>query len=274
MARNNQDEYAAESQIAGFLRTFLGLGRDDSLDSRVSGSGDGEKRKKGLFWSPYEREGRKRATPPPAQPEYSQPVRPQTTSRFQRPPATNRTSSGSGNGEAEGRVKTASYSQGGAKTGSYSNAPSTPPDRIGSATRVEGSTQPIGYLLESYAKGALPPQGLDEFLQQARTTFTQVGDMYQYWLKFQAESLGRMFTEIRETINPQTDVGNGNRKGPQRVEVVRASTPTSESPPAEYSAPQPESPVETTSPPPPPQERPGQNAPPMDPSNKPWIERE
>lgn len=261
MARNNQDENAAESQIAEFLRSFLGLGRDGSLDGHISGSGDGEKRKKRLFWSPYEQEGRKRATPPPVQPEYSQPpVRPQTTSRFQRPPAAARTSSGSGNGEAESRVKVAGYSQGGAKTGSYSNAPSTPSDQTGSASRVEGPTQPIGYLFESYAKGALPPQGLDEFLQQAQTTFIQVGDMYQYWIKFQGESLGRMFNEIRETITPQTG-GCSTRKGPQRVEVIRASTATSESP-AEYSS--------GTSP----AAQPETAAAPMDTSNKPWIERE
>lgn len=267
MARNNQDENSAEGRVAGFLRTFLELGRDDAAQGRIAGSGDGEKRNKGLFWSPFERGERKQSRPAPAQPERVQPVYPQTTSRFQRPPAANRSGSGSGNGEAAGSPKVASYSSTASTTSTAA--------QTDSATRVEGSTQPIGYLLESYAKGALPPQGLDEFLQQARTTFTQVGDFYQYWIKFQGESLGRMFNEIRESITPQGP-GNGNRKGPQRVEVVRAPASGQEAPPAQYSGtPTQEGSGATPAPEsaPPPQNQPGQSAPPIDPSNKPWIER-
>ncbi|MFQ3662805.1 MAG: hypothetical protein SNJ69_10485, partial [Chloroflexaceae bacterium] len=89
---------------------------------------------------------------------------------------------------------------------------------------VEGVVQPIGYLIRSYIRGALPPQGLEQFTREARATFTDVWKFYSYWTRFQTDELFRMGRELTDAVlgerGRSLEGGNGGRDQPRRIRVT------------------------------------------------------
>jgi len=89
--------------------------------------------------------------------------------------------------------------------------------------------QPIGYLIRSYVRGALPPQGLEQFTREARATFTDVWKFYSYWTRFQTDELFRMGRELTDALfggrGRSLEGGNGGREQPRRIRVTTANGP-------------------------------------------------
>lgn len=106
---------------------------------------------------------------------------------------------------------------------------------------AEGYVQPIGYGLRSYVRGALPPQGLEQFTREFRATLTDVWNFYSYWTRFQTDELVRIGKEVFDTLVPPANngeaasgssvrrikvaVGNGEKK------LDRVATTTTVDPP-------------------------------------------
>ena len=110
---------------------------------------------------------------------------------------------------------------------------------------VEGVVQPIGYLIRSYVRGALPPQGLEQFTREARATFTDVWKFYSYWTRFQTDELFRMGRELTDALfggrGRSLEGGNGGREQPRRIRVTTANGPEETKKPVQSSAPSPPS---------------------------------
>ncbi len=64
----------------------------------------------------------------------------------------------------------------------------------------EGFVQPIGYGIRTYVRGALPPQGLEQFTREFRATLTDVWNFYSYWTRFQTDELFRMGREAVDVV--------------------------------------------------------------------------
>ncbi len=93
---------------------------------------------------------------------------------------------------------------------------------------TEGYVQPVGYLLRSYARGALPPQGLEQFTRETRATFTDVWKLYSYWTRFQAEELGRIGRELLDVVvdkpaSAEGGMASGGRESIRRIKVTMAN---------------------------------------------------
>jgi hypothetical protein len=105
--------------------------------------------------------------------------------------------------------------------------------------------QPIGYLIRSYVRGALPPQGLEQFTREARATFTDVWKFYSYWTRFQTDELFRMGRELTDALfggrGRSLEGGNGGREQPRRIRVTTANGPEETKKPVQSSAPSPPS---------------------------------
>ncbi|MGQ9925673.1 MAG: hypothetical protein ACUVS4_02265 [Chloroflexaceae bacterium] len=110
---------------------------------------------------------------------------------------------------------------------------------------VEGVVQPIGYLIRSYVRGALPPQGLEQFTREARATFTDVWKFYSYWTRFQTDELFRMGREFSDALfggrGRSLEGGNGGREQPRRIRVTTANDSEETKKPAQSIAPSPSS---------------------------------
>jgi hypothetical protein len=119
--------------------------------------------------------------------------------------------------------------------------PSTPLRRSQAGDEPPTDVQPIGYLLRSYARGALPPQGLEAFTREVRTTTEKVFNFYGHWIRFQTEELLRIGGDLcnavinalpGESAKPQNttirrikvvaDNGNGNNKSAATNEPERS----------------------------------------------------
>lgn len=124
---------------------------------------------------------------------------------------------------------------------------------------TQGYVQPISYGLRSYARGALPPQGLEQFTREFRATLTDVWNFYNYWTRFQTDELVRIGREAMDTVvdnlpsSPESSsttsvrrikvtVGNGN--GEKKVD--RVATTTTVDPPPEPTPAAPPAPPATT----------------------------
>jgi hypothetical protein len=105
--------------------------------------------------------------------------------------------------------------------------------------------QPIGYLIRSYVRGALPPQGLEQFTREARSTFTDVWKFYSYWTRFQTDELFRMGRELTDALfggrGRSLEAGNGGREQPRRIRVTSVNDAEEAKKPAQSIAPSPSS---------------------------------
>lgn len=124
---------------------------------------------------------------------------------------------------------------------SEESTPSTPLRRSQAGDEPLTDVQPIGYLLRAYARGALPPQGLEAFTREVRTTTEKVFNFYGHWIRFQTEELLRIGGDLcnavinalpGEPAKPQNntirrikvvaDNGNGNNKSTVTTETERS----------------------------------------------------
>jgi hypothetical protein len=120
------------------------------------------------------------------------------------------------------------------------------------ANLPEGYVQPIGYLFRSYARGALPPEGLEALTKQSRKTVSDVWDFYSYWLRFQGEELGRLGKEAVDAVGEALPSATPSQPAIRRIRVATNGdgngngngTPAA-APPAPTAAETPEKPEES-----------------------------
>ncbi|WP_298818264.1 hypothetical protein [Chloroflexus sp.] len=101
-------------------------------------------------------------------------------------------------------------------------APSSPARSSLSGDELPADVQPIGYLLHSYARGALPPQGLEAFTREVRTTTEKVFNFYGHWLRFQTEELLRIAGDLGKAVVEALPGENPKPSSPtiRRIKVV------------------------------------------------------
>lgn len=169
---------------------------------------------------------------PPTRTEYTPPARPE----YPPPPAR---SADSGTPGASSTGGSASYdapypqgvermkfrSSGAGTSGGEGRAPVARAD--GQPVRFEGAVQPLTYLPRAYLRGALPPQGLEEFLRLLGKTTQDVFGMYQQLIGFNTEELTSVIDRWRRSGPPTTTT---MKRVP--VEVSRATANVGATPPA------------------------------------------
>jgi hypothetical protein len=84
-----------------------------------------------------------------------------------------------------------------------------PPPGSMQAAAGEGYVQPIGYMFRAYARGALPPQGLEQFTREFRATLTDVWNFYSYWTRFQTDEVFRIGRVVIDTVVDNLPSGEG-----------------------------------------------------------------
>ncbi len=144
--------------------------------------------------------------------------------------------------------------------------------------RFEGYVKPITYGVRGYLRGALPPQGLEAFLRQFRTTVQDVAGMYQKAFELQTREFGdaidtwrRQRPAGRDTQMTQVAVETGESPAPAASEPAPPPAPAA-SEPAPPPAPA------ASEPAPPPAPAASEPAPPPAPaasepdSSKPWVD--
>ncbi|PDW04112.1 hypothetical protein CJ255_05315 [Candidatus Viridilinea mediisalina] len=78
-----------------------------------------------------------------------------------------------------------------------------PPTRLdtnGNPVPVEGYVQPVSYMVRGFVRGALPPQGLEQFTREVRATATDVWNFYSYWTRFQTDDFVRFGRSVVTNI--------------------------------------------------------------------------
>jgi hypothetical protein len=227
------------SWMPDWLRKFLNL--DDEMPNYGPGSG-------GAYNAPEYK-----AAAPPARPavSYTPPQAPATG--YTPPPPTwaptRLDDNNAGNFRLAGPQSDAAGAppaptwKGGPPAGAEPGAVPPPPGSMAAAAG-EGYVQPVGYMFRAYSRGALPPQGLEQFTREFRATLTDVWNFYSYWTRFQTDEVFRLGREVMDTVvdnlpsgegaaapssrtkRPiKVTTGNGNGNGDKKVKVVPA-TPT------------------------------------------------
>lgn len=77
------------------------------------------------------------------------------------------------------------------------------------------------YVVRSYARGALPPQGLEQFTREVRATLTDVWNFYSYWTRFQTDAIVKVGREIVESL-PSSE-GGTTTSSVRRIKVAGAN---------------------------------------------------
>ena len=214
------------SWLPGFLRKFLNL--DDDMPNYGGGS----------YRAPDATPSRTTSYAPPARPaaSYTPPsYTPSDPQRFAPTYTSAQPQAIPGGPPAPAPRVTPSYAQTG-QTGQAVGAPAYTPAPGATVTPggnipmspTEGYVQPVGYLLRSYARGALPPQGLEQFTRETRATFTDVWNLYSYWTRFQGAELGRLGRELLDVVadKPASAEGGmaaGGRESIRRIKVTTAN---------------------------------------------------
>lgn len=212
------------SWLPGFLRKFLNL--DDDMPNYGGGS----------YRAPGDTPSRTTSYAPPARPaaSYTPPsYTPSDPQRFAPAYTSAQPQAIPGGPPAPAPRVTPSYAQPAPATGApaYTLAPGatvTPGGNI-PMSPTEGYVQPVGYLLRSYARGALPPQGLEQFTRETRATFTDVWNLYSYWTRFQGEELGRIGRELLNVVSDdkaasaEGGLAAGGRERIRRIKVTTAN---------------------------------------------------
>lgn len=78
-----------------------------------------------------------------------------------------------------------------------------PPVRLdtnGNPVPVEGYVQPVSYMVRGFVRGALPPQGLEQFTREVRATATDVWNFYSYWTRFQTDDFVRFGRSVVTSV--------------------------------------------------------------------------
>jgi hypothetical protein len=96
----------------------------------------------------------------------------------------------------------------------------TPGAQLSSTPQTEGYVQPVGYLLRSYARGALPPEGLEDFTKLSRKTIEDVWNFYSYWIRFQTDELGRIGKEVIDAVSDAVPGASSSQPAIRRIKVT------------------------------------------------------
>lgn len=86
--------------------------------------------------------------------------------------------------------------------------------------QTDETVQPIAYLLRTYARGALPPQGLEAFTRETRATTSDVWNFYNYWIRFQTDAFAQLGREFRDAVGGTTPA---SPSGSRRIKVTTAN---------------------------------------------------
>ncbi|NNJ13028.1 hypothetical protein EKD04_022130 [Chloroflexales bacterium ZM16-3] len=90
------------------------------------------------------------------------------------------------------------------------------------SVQFDGPIQPITFLVRAFARGVLPPQGLDAFTKELGATSTDVWNMYTHWARFQTEDVFRFGREMITTISNALPAGNPQMSQSRRIKVTVA----------------------------------------------------
>jgi hypothetical protein len=96
----------------------------------------------------------------------------------------------------------------------------TPGAQLSSTPQTEGYVQPVGYLLRSYARGALPPEGLEDFTKLSRKTIEDVWNFYSHWIRFQTDELGRIGKEAIDAVSDAVPGASSSQPAIRRIKVT------------------------------------------------------
>jgi hypothetical protein len=244
MASNYDENNSTVRWIPGFLRRFLGLDGDDRRpqynESRAARERFGEDT---VGWMPgaarralgVDYSEPKRYPPSPTQYTPDEPVR-RYTAPAAAPGGNDRMSFDRANermqqmaaavpppamGNSEARMREIA-AQATYTPPASSGRNVTPGANIPEIPQTEGYVQPISFLLRAYARGSLPPQGLEQFTKELRATGQQLWEFYDYWLRFQTDELVKIVDSARgiTPITPATKTTDDL----DRVQVVPVET--------------------------------------------------
>lgn len=120
-----------------------------------------------------------------------------------------------------------------------------------SQAAANGFVQPIGFAVRSFARGAMPPQGIEQFSRELRATATDVWNFYTYWIRFETEDLFQMGREAVDAVTGLLPpMGEEVAKGtqPRRINVAQASNGEGNGGPKRTTPPPPPAPTAVFSP--------------------------
>jgi hypothetical protein len=187
------------SWMPGFLRRFLNLTYDEptpSAGSTYSQTSTGSSYSQASYAPPSAKPGWSAPGEPSFKPTNMEGYRPAITTPTAPPPISERPAA----------VSPASL------------RPGAPP------VQLEGYVQPVLYLLRSYARGALPPQGLEAFSKETRATTTDVWNLYSHWVRFQAEEAFRLGRELLDAVTKDAPASAAGASAPaRRIKVTVAN---------------------------------------------------
>ena len=104
-------------------------------------------------------------------------------------------------------------------------APVNPPSGPGpmSEGATGGFVEPIGFAVRSFARGALPPQGIEQFSRELSATLTDVWNFYTYWVRFETEDIlnaGREVLDALTNLLPNAGEGSAASSPMRRIKVL------------------------------------------------------
>ena len=83
--------------------------------------------------------------------------------------------------------------------------------------------EPIGFAVRSFAQGALPPQGIEQFSRELSATLTDVWNFYTYWVRFETEDIlnaGREVLDALTNLLPNAGEGSAASSPMRRIKVL------------------------------------------------------
>ena len=103
--------------------------------------------------------------------------------------------------------------------------PVNPPSGPGpiSEGAASGFVEPVGFAVRSFARGALPPQGIEQFSRELSATLTDVWNFYTYWVRFETEDIlnaGREVLDALTNLLPNAGEGAAASSPMRRIKVL------------------------------------------------------
>ena len=103
--------------------------------------------------------------------------------------------------------------------------PVNPPSGPGpiSEGAAGGFVEPVGFAVRSFARGALPPQGIEQFSRELSATLTDVWNFYTYWVRFETEDIlnaGREVLDALTNLLPNAGEGSAASSPMRRIKVL------------------------------------------------------
>lgn len=91
--------------------------------------------------------------------------------------------------------------------------------------QFDSQIQPISYALRGFLHGVLPPQGLEAFAKEVRTTTTDVWNLYSRWFSFQTDEPLLFVRSIIDAVTAGATAltPNGSVATARRIKVTVAN---------------------------------------------------